>query len=167
RGDFDVRVDYQLLTWPAGNEVRLGMMMFGDTIGYANMVRCSSTEELYIADFYGAPLPSPRVTTTDMSGKLRLTRQGTTIIGYYYQSGAWVSLYSKVVTNADLGVSLRAWSHDTIFPDKEAKVAFDNFQILQGSLVPAVPAIPEPSSLLALASGLMALGLVRRRLSSK
>jgi hypothetical protein len=96
-----------------------------------------------------------------MSGKLRMTRSGRLMNACYYGANGWTSLYSQNETTADMQFSIKAWTGSSIWPQKPVRIAFDNFQINQGTLVPAVP---EPSSLLVLVSGVGILGgMLRRR----
>ncbi len=133
-GDFDMQVDYELLTWPAGgNGVRLAL----DTVGVGVMERMSNdgpNEEYYTADFgsYG----NPGATTTDVSGTLRIKRSGDTFYAYYRDNttGNWVQLFSHAgMPTGGIPFALDAWSHDSLFGDQEVKIAFDNF-ILWGEM---------------------------------
>ncbi|HTE17041.1 MAG TPA: CARDB domain-containing protein, partial [Armatimonadota bacterium] len=77
----------------------------------------------------------------DLSGKLRITRVGTTVTGYYWDktNEAWVPLGSATLTDADVQIQLHAWSHDAAFEDQEVTVAFDNFVVNGGQVVGRTP----------------------------
>lgn len=151
RGDFDIQVDYRLLTWPYGNGVRVGLtsdlgaterVSFGNSLsdfpGYPR--------EVYLTDFtlaagynYVAVTPASFDQT---SGKLRLARTGTTVTGYYsLPGGQWISIgsFNGAQVSSDVRFNLHAWSHNYAFADQNVKVAFDNFVANQGQL--ACPAL--------------------------
>jgi Tol biopolymer transport system component len=88
-GDFDVQVDYQLLTWPPGDGVNVGINAFF-TNGSVN--RSSQT----FGDSYNSFIDPTfnSVPTQDQSGSLRLVRSGTTMTSYYKSGGVWVQLAS-------------------------------------------------------------------------
>ena len=136
-GDFDIQVDYELLAWPSSNGVRVGLHTSGvimrASLGTSADFPGRPWREWYVTDFVGAGLTF--VDTSDLAGKLRLTRSGSTLTGYYFSSGNWVAVSSTQVTTADVPFILSAWSHDFAFRDQAVQVAFDNFTVNQGQLV--------------------------------
>lgn len=158
RGDFDIQIDYALLTWPSASGVRTGLEVLcgGVLISVQRGNRGSAQEEYYID--YGSG-PRGTVTTSDTTGGMRLVRSGATLSGYYRHTGAWVNLYSNSVNTSDVRVELAGWSHDYLFGDKRAVVAFDNFAVNQGQVIAAVP---EPSSFFVLLCGIGGLGRTSR-----
>jgi Tol biopolymer transport system component len=122
-GDFDVQVDYQLLEWPPGDSVNVGIVAF-----FTN----GSIERsgLQFGEFYNSFVdPSfGSVATQDTSGSLRLVRSGGTTTSYYKSGGTWVPLASAPAqpTTAIVGLSFKSYSD---FGQQEAKVAFDNFRL--------------------------------------
>ena len=144
-GDFDMQIDYSLIDWPSENGVRIGFgvseVPIEPGVGCAPVERVSfgSNEhtgwprEVYCTDFGDGQYSI--TATSDLSGKLRLVRAGTTLSGYYFSNGCWVLVHSGPVTAADLYIVIAAWSHDSVFADQEVKIAFDNFVINQGDLV--------------------------------
>lgn len=87
-GDFDMQVDFDLLTWTPGNGVRVGL---GTPL--ATMERTSfnagdgfGTQEVYVVDLRGGGgnLVITPGSIGDTPGKLRLGRTGNTVTGYYY-----------------------------------------------------------------------------------
>lgn len=141
RGDHDIQVDYQLLNWPAGNGVRIGLAEY-----HANMQRISSGRqpgdvpggpEFYLTNFDTAENIQGIVTTADAAGKLRIQRVGEVINTYYLAGGAWVldATYSAPGYAEDTGFYLGAWSADSVFMDQEVKLAFDNLIINAGELI--------------------------------
>ena len=123
-GDFDAEVDYQLLTWPAGDGVNVGITAF-----FTNGSIDRATNAF--GDFYDAFLEPvfQSVPTEDQSGSLRLIRSGATITSYYRSPGGdWVQLASAPAqqTTAIVALAFKSYSE---FGHQEAKVAFDNFRL--------------------------------------
>jgi len=139
-----MQVDYSLIQWPPENGVRIGLgvseVPLEPGIGHAPVERVSfgSNEyisyprEVYLTHFSDGV--KGITSTSDLSGKLRVVRAGTTLSGYYYGNGSWVLVHSAPVTAADLYIVLAAWSGNSMFADQEVKIAFDNFVIKQGDL---------------------------------
>lgn len=138
RGDFDVQVDYHLLTWPSANGVRVGLgvaqigaverVSFGTWWDFTGWPR-----EVYLTHFTDGV--QNITSTTDTSGRLRMVRTNDMTTGYYSDSGEWRALTTSSSTTADATFSIAAWSHDYAFTDQDVKIAFDNFIINEGQLV--------------------------------
>lgn len=154
-GDYDIQIDYECLVWPYSSGVRTGYGAADSALRLSRGMEGADEDprEIYITT--GGAVP-----TADLSGKLRQTRVAGLVTSYYYDSGIWKPIGAPIISNGDVLVGISAWSHDVIFRDQQVTVAFDNFIINSGQ---TVPAIPEPASLLALASGLGMVGMVRRR----
>ena len=137
KGDFDVQVDFNLLTWPSANGVRVGLgasagaverTSFGTSVDFSGQQR-----EVYLTHFSDGV--QGYFSTTDLSGKLRLTRTGSSITGYRYTGGAWVAVHTGTSDTADSRFSISAWSHDYAFTNQDVNLAFDNVIINKGQLV--------------------------------
>jgi hypothetical protein len=167
QGDLDVWVDFELLDWPAANGVRTVLKLIetanfdneyafhGWNVERASAGRGEFFGEVYATDFNGSIATTP---TSDQSGKLRLTRIGTTLSAYYFAGGEWQLLGNGAVTSADLRFGIGFGSNDTYFNDQAVKVAFDNVNVT-GTVVPVPPAA------WLLGSGLLGLLGVGRRKS--
>lgn len=137
QGDFDVQVDFSLLRFPKFNGVRIG-------IGFANAavertsfsLHESSGVEAYLVDGGRGFTAIP---TKDMTGKLRATRVGGVLSGYYFDSTlkAWQFIGSTSITTETKGFGLQVWSHDYAFDHRSIKVAWDNVILNSGTLVGA------------------------------
>jgi len=137
KGDFDIQLDYNFPAWPSANGVRVAL---SSVTGPVERVSFGSNQ-----DFYGWPREvylthfsdgvNGIVSTTDLSGKLRLTRTGATATGYYYANGAWVPVHTAPSSTDDTAFSISAWSHDYAFTDQEERVALDNLIINKGELL--------------------------------
>jgi hypothetical protein len=139
RGDFDIQVDYELLTWPIQNGVRISLNTSQGNIERASFGSSPPDypggPEVYLTDFAG--LVKGITSTSDSSGKLRLERAGDTLTGFYFDNGVWRTVGSNSVSTytEDTYFYLGSWSHDPVFADQEVKLAFDNLIINEGELV--------------------------------
>jgi hypothetical protein len=160
-GDFDARIDYVLLDWPADNKERLAL---GDGASPVHLIieRVSDSlvgvgSEIYVTDFTGQGiLGTP---TADTSGTLRLQRTGDVVEGSFWSGSAW----QVIGTYAAAGEgSVSRPIGFSIFPGAPVtpgvRVALDNFR-LDGPNVPA----PEPGALALLAAGGFLLARAARR----
>lgn len=144
-GDFDVQVDYELVDWPAQNGVRIGLVAgSGDVVArHSSGVQDATTGEMYHTNFNR--IVGGRTGTTDAAGKLRMTRSGATLTGYYWEGSDWVLLSSGSITSnvAEIPLRLHGWTHDSTFGKEEVRVTFDNMIVNQGTLSCPEPAIKE------------------------
>lgn len=138
RGDFDIRVDYRLLEWPAYNGIRIAAALTDDYFDDYGMERSSLSaieplgeHEVYVADFG----PFVLVETTDVSGTLRLVRSGATQTGCFASGGGWTPVLTDAAPTRDITIQLHAWSHDYAFRDIVVCASFDNFTVVSGELV--------------------------------
>jgi hypothetical protein len=146
-GDFDARVDYRLIDWPANNQERIGLILMApdESVGIAAVERFSDNEfvggnEGYLTHLLQATLN--RITsigTTDAAGTLRLTRVGNTVAGYFWNGSAWVLLDAASDASANPGPSplwLAIWWQGVPSP---VRVAFDNFSLAAPAMQIADP----------------------------
>lgn len=130
-GDFDARVEFELLDWPANDGMAL---VFGayfpsrlDTdFAYIERHGAPSTGG---TESYGSPLGTRNsvVQTADMTGALRLKRTKGVLTSYYRHDGQWVRLASgsgRGPTNLILSFA----SNQPQFGGQPARAAFDNFR---------------------------------------
>jgi DNA-binding SARP family transcriptional activator len=125
RGDFDARVDFELLEWPADGNVYAGLNAI-----YANaaVVRQSSARW---GDHYAAWVGSTStggVELADRSGRLRIRRVSGTVTHFVWHRGGW----RPVATGRDLGaavLAIQAQANGDEFSRMPVRVAFDNFVV--------------------------------------
>jgi hypothetical protein len=132
-GDFDVKVDYELLEWPASagalvqltawfqsNQMSLGRTSIGG-------------EEAYTST--APPGWSTQHTSSDTRGSLRITRVGELLKTYYRTGRRWHLLYGFAPSmNARGGtgapvIGLQVYTRDDWFGHRPVRIAFDNFSI--------------------------------------
>lgn len=142
-GDFDVRVDYRLLFWPAHQSHTLRLAATDvpqGNLGQSGVLRASYLSEVYqFRSQISDPVtnPPPQVETSDRSGTLRLVRTGTTLAGYHGSGAAFTLLGTAPTTTAPTRFGL-----DLSFPDdappsavsSRVAIAFDNFQVPGGTV---------------------------------
>jgi len=123
-GNFDARVDYQLLQWPRASGVILGLAawIFRGS-DFSGVTRTSGVSENYAGNVDGGYFS---VNTADTSGTLRIARVNGQETTYYRANGAWVKLYSAInpgetQLGLQLFVTARDWQH------VDVSVALDNF----------------------------------------
>jgi len=138
RGAFDIQVDYELTQWPANNNVSIAFCASPRPTDENALQRTSWTGgiEQYSAAFNAWSDPTwISVPTTDTSGKLRLVRDADNVLSDYYwqaDTSEWVLIGSQQVSDADFVAILYIWG-DVPAP---ASVAFDNFQVNSGQVIP-------------------------------
>jgi dipeptidyl aminopeptidase/acylaminoacyl peptidase len=131
-GDFDVQVDYQLLEWPAANGVQVVLQSFDAANQGVVMARESETGlEQYVSWIPPSSISAP---TGDLSGTLRLQREGSTMVTSYLHGGAWVPLASGPTSTTPAMLALGVSSFLHRFGHQEVKVAWDNFHINSGAI---------------------------------
>jgi DNA-binding SARP family transcriptional activator len=133
-GDFDARVDYKLLEWPAGDNVWVGLNAI-----YANagVMRQASSQ---LGDIYRSWVTTANgnVALPDSSGSFRITRVDGLETTYFWHEGSWRKLARAVSAGAAVfGLGASSGANDS-FGHKEVKVAFDNFKV--SGIDPSCPA---------------------------
>jgi hypothetical protein len=170
-GDFDMQVNFSLITWPTNDGINLGFGNMTESGGAPRgMVAVervgarSGFQESYLVDFFGTL--SSIVPTGDSLGGLRLVRTGDTMEGFYLNSSnQWVSLGAR--SNPSFGfdttIGLGPSSGPGSFGGQAALMAYDNFQVQYTGIENLVPI---PPTCLLLGSGLLCLGFpgLRRRM---
>jgi hypothetical protein len=134
KGDFDIQVDFTLISWPAGSGVGAGF--FGvigevDRRSFMGPPEWGGVQECYLARTSDTGTES-RSNTSDVSGKLRYTRVGNTFEAFYWKNNDWQLIES--VTEPQIGAEtdyavIGVFCPQVQLMDREAKVAFDNIII--------------------------------------
>jgi hypothetical protein len=125
-GDFDERIDYQLLEWPdaVGGHLQINSWVFPKSNSSAGRMI-----NQYDDQYNGQIGQSFKyVSSHDSQGSLRLARVNGIATAYYLANGKWVVLNTDSAPGqAMLGIQLYGmaseWTH------KEFRVAVDNFTV--------------------------------------
>jgi hypothetical protein len=142
-GDFDMQVDFALLTWPTNNASQVGL-----TISQANdfsiFRRSRGLNEGGGGEFFFTMIKGvmTQVPAGGSSGKLRMTRVGNTMSGFYWDGAAWRLVGSSA--DSSLGSSTTVhldFDRDTTFSGPSVKIAFDNVQLTYTRFAMYNPAI--------------------------
>jgi hypothetical protein len=141
-GNFDIQVDFNLVAWPNNNGVGAGIVS-----PLFDVRRVASDGQPGVNDTYFFGIPGKgitNVTTSDMSGKLRLKRTGGIVQAFYWDTGnnRWQDIVSPspqpdatlaAPTSVYIGVYAGGF---TATPP--LTVTFDNYQIVIPSACAAI-----------------------------
>ena len=128
-GDFDARVEFELLDWPDANGVIVQLAAWFQSFN-AGVVRQSQswTEE------YGSWLTNRARSTpsNDRRGAVRLRRVNDAVTTYFRSDTGWYPLQTSTGFVGAPLIGLQAMSRDDWFADKPVRIAFDNFSLVAG-----------------------------------
>ncbi len=169
-GNFDARIDYTLLNWPAKSEagITLGTgfvdMLSSDLpVGLHGFVgggsAASSGGNAYFSDLVTTGHQVFSIPTTDMSGKLRITKVGGDIGIYDWNGASWSEIHTYINGQRDTTINLIEFGLFRV-ADPGVKVAFDNFSITAPSTT--LP-VPEPGEWAMMLGGLGLMGFIAMR----
>lgn len=139
-GDFDARVDFDLLNWPEGNGFNVSLTT-GVNFTISRYSYTFWDHEGYLLYSAGNMFSVP---ASETSGKLRIKRTGNTMEAFYWQNDAWQSIgassndqfagKTNIGLNADCGNPSR-------FTGQLVKIGFRNFQVTDqlGAAMPFLP----------------------------
>ena len=121
---------YQLIDWPAGDNVNVGLHAYPN-LGAIDRSTSTVNFGTGIYDSYNSfapPATFASTPTTDQSGSLRLVRSGTTTTTYYKSGSDWV-LFATDVATPTPAIILLSFKSYSDFGHQAAKVGFDNFSL--------------------------------------
>jgi TolB protein len=124
-GDFDLRVNYALLNWPARNGVRVGLVA-GDAGITERVSDIAGIDDKYVMGVGSASYGA--TATTDRTGALRIVRSGATLTSYVLANGSWARLADAQTTSSRVRFAVEAWSHAALFGRQDVRVGFSNFR---------------------------------------
>jgi hypothetical protein len=126
-GDYDLQVDFRLLSWPAHNGVTAS---FG--VNYDRQLFRQSFDQEQIGGSF--PPGWTGIEYPGRSGSFRLVRLGDTISGYFRREGRWERIFLAPVTQGDAFAHLSIWTDTKQFTRQDIVVAFDNFRVNRGRM---------------------------------
>lgn len=157
-GDFDFQVDFTLLDWPAANYERIAIS--GSVFGAVERSQHPGWfNDAYVAHFSVVGDGVNPVSTADSSGTLRVTREGSTISGYFKSGQGWTLIHSLTSPSFanDTMLSLTSWNGYASVP---TRIAFDNVRLHAPAMSDPVP---EPATWALVLSALLPAGWLARR----
>jgi hypothetical protein len=124
-GNFDARVDYTLLEWPAGDNIDVGLNAI-----YANAAVMRDSSSQWSDGYASWVIPdSGSVVLPDTGGSLRIARVNGIETTYFWHRGSWRKIASAAAAGAAvLGLQAFSDGHNP-FGGNELKVAFDKFKV--------------------------------------
>jgi DNA-binding SARP family transcriptional activator len=145
-GNFDARVDFTLVQWPAANGINAGVQAFFEPNNYdwAGAFRWNAYGEQY-GGVEGRNSSGGSAALDDTTGTLRLVRRNGLITSYFLHKGRWLSLGSGF-NRSPMVITVGAASTTTSPPVRPNQVAvdFDNFTVTAAN--PICPAGAEGSA---------------------
>ena len=129
-GDFDVQIDYEILTGPSTNRWILQFTaapVQPPTTTYILIDRRYDSGHKYYSNIYlSGSIDQASTSTSDMSGKLRIVRSGSNVTVYYHNGTSWVAQNTRSgYTTADMYISLRSITTSSM----TFQATYDNFTI--------------------------------------
>jgi hypothetical protein len=135
KGDFDARVEYSLLDWPAADGVHLdlGAWFPPPKENYLSIARIGGTPDG--PEYYGSNISyQDSALTESMSGVLRIKRTAGLLSVYYRNGRIWKRLGWRWAPDP-AGVVLMLWTSDSLFGHQGATAAVDNFNAISDGVV--------------------------------
>lgn len=135
-GDFDIQVDYQIVSTGSGpNDNGILLMASMDWSNEFYVRRKMWTTNAYDKDVKnnGSWASYASVATSDTSGKLRLVRVGSVVSSYYWSGSAWVQIGSNYTMTYLRPVFVQAYFQQTGGTSITAVVKIRNFTINSGT----------------------------------
>jgi hypothetical protein len=130
-GNFEAQVDYELIDYPSAHQWQCALavrLVDEDPFIEYRISRLYSTVygHRYVAqdNVGGSWLVRQTFITTDISGKFRMYRNGTSLRCYYWSGTSWAQLCSWTVPISRAKIFMFMWSGDTL---PSTTVRFDNF----------------------------------------
>ena len=122
-GDFDVQIDFALIDWPApviarfvtfsARSIADGYGMSIERFQNAFTEPCTPYLEQYKAwDVNSSNCASTMIPTSDMSGKFRIQRVGSTISSFFWNGSGWTFARSAPVETGPMYLTMYSGSND-------------------------------------------------------
>ena len=131
-GDFDAQVRFQLLQWSGATGVWVSLM--ASDLGGVNAYRTDAFGETY--GVYIPPSGGTSVPAAGNTGVLRLTRQGSTITGFYQAGRDWITIFAGRGPTDATSINLSVFNLPDVAPfaGRPATVRFSDFKLTARTL---------------------------------
>jgi DNA-binding SARP family transcriptional activator len=121
-GNFDARVDYTLLRWPAGNGASVSLLAY--QTGPVEEISRTTTSQW--GDIYTTWPGRGAVALADTSGSLRIARSNGVVRTYLWHHDQWKALGRQAISgDIWIGMTLSAFAND--WQQMNVSAAFDKF----------------------------------------
>jgi hypothetical protein len=137
-GDFDMQLDYRLLTWPAHGGFFAGLQSIFADVAVARI--SAPWDPPYNQSYNGWSNSSngfqfAGVNTLDMSGQLRIARVSDTVYAYERSGNDPWNLFFTANGNTGEGIpQLGLFAQGNTFGHEDGSVAYDNFRLNSGAV---------------------------------
>jgi DNA-binding SARP family transcriptional activator len=122
-GDFDARVNFSLLQWPAGNGATISLVAY--KTGPVDEITRSTTQQY---DVYATWPGKGSAPLADTSGSFRMTRTNGIVRSYIWHHAQWQEL-GKISIRGELWVGLSLWTFANVWQGQPVSAAFRNFTL--------------------------------------
>lgn len=134
KGDYDMQVDYSLLTWPhLGGFYATLSAYFGNSAVGRSSVPVPWAPSWHDEQVVGwAQDSNASFATTDMSGTVRMVKKNGLVVTYIRDGGDWRPVGSgHSTTDSNVGFQINSQAQD--FGHQDGAVAYDNFVLNSGT----------------------------------
>jgi DNA-binding SARP family transcriptional activator len=121
-GNFDARVDYALVRWPAGNGASVSLVAYQT----GPVEEISRTTTAHWGDIYNTWPGRGAVALPDTSGSLRLARSNGVLRSYIWHHDQWKQLGAQTISG-EIWVGMTVGASSSDWQDIQVSAAFDNF----------------------------------------
>jgi hypothetical protein len=122
-GDFDARVNFSLLRWPAGNGATISLVAY--KTGPVDEVTRSTTQQY---DVYTTWPGNGSAPLADTSGSFRMTRTNGIVRNYIWHHAQWQEL-DEIPIRGELWIGLSLWTFANVWQGQPVSAAFRNFTL--------------------------------------
>jgi hypothetical protein len=131
-GDFDMKVDFTLINWPASNGTQLAIGTFiKSPSNLFQMARANGNGREQYFNIILGNYHETVVIGPGLSGTLRMVRTGNKMEGFYWDGNKWqlVASATDASLGQEVGVNLGIGPYGNNYSGIPAKVAFSNIRI--------------------------------------
>lgn len=135
-GDFDVQVDYALLTWPphGGFFAMLNGIFADGAIARVSTAFDAPYDESYNGWSSGPPFLFDQANTSDRAGQMRLARRAGVLYEYARNGPAapWTLIHTGGPATGNTVASVGLWAPENTWAHVDGSVAYDNLFFRSG-----------------------------------
>jgi hypothetical protein len=136
QGNFLLQIKYELINWGGSivHRVGLGHVASDGTHWLWNTHQSEGAQSFFVDAYGGYTNVSPRPTSTESTGLLRVIRQDGITSAYFKDaSHDWTYIGQSTQGTGDLYAQVMFWGARQTFSGKNFQVAFDDFYAISGT----------------------------------